>query len=96
MYSQTQQQQPHQVMSRVRPTTILEQWNPREIALFEAAMYLHGKEFHKIQTVIRTKTTKDIVAFYYVWKKTSHYSKWKQQYTSDDEKSESESENGKE
>ena len=77
--------QPHQIMARSRPATILEQWNPREVALFEAAMYLHGKQFHKVQRLVKTKSTKDIVAFYYIWKKTSHYTEWKLQYTSDDE-----------
>ena len=82
-------------MARSRPATILELWNPREIALFEAAMYMHGKQFHKVQSLVKTKTTKDIVAFYYIWKKTSHYQQWKQQYTSDNE-SDSESEGGNE
>lgn len=94
MYSQQEPYQPHQVMARAssRPTTILELWNPREVALFEAALYMHGKKFHKVQSLVKTKTTKDIVAFYYIWKKTSHYQQWKQQYTSEDDESESEEE----
>lgn len=98
MYSQHSQtqQQPHQVMARSRAVTILECWNPREIALFEAGMYLHGKEFHKVQSLIKSKTTKDVVAFYYIWKKTSHYQTWKTQYTSDDESEEEEEEGAQE
>lgn len=84
MFSQNNQQ-PHEIMAKSRRASILEEWNPREIALFEAAMYLHGKEFHKIQRLVKTKSTKDIVAFYYIWKKTSHYTQWKEQYTSDDD-----------
>jgi hypothetical protein len=90
--SQQNHKQPHQVMAWSRPATILEQWNPREIALFEAAMYLHGKQFHKVQRLVKTKSTKDIVAFYYIWKKTSHYTQWKLQYTSDESDSEHEKE----
>lgn len=79
------QQQPHQVMSRSRAVSILECWNPREIALFEAGIWMHGKEFHKIALMVKTKSTKDVVAFYYIWKKTCHYQEWKAKYTSDDE-----------
>lgn len=82
--------QPHFVMARNPATSILELWNPREIALFEAALYLHGKQFHKVQRYIQTKTTKQVVAFYYVWKKTKHYQEWKRHYTSDSSASEEE------
>lgn len=27
--------------------------------------------------VIKTKSTKDVIEFYYVWKMTSHYQQWK-------------------
>jgi hypothetical protein len=92
--SRTPSQQPHLVMARTPVvTSILELWNPREIALFEAAIYLHGKQFHKVQPFIKTKTTKQVVAFYYVWKKTLHYQEWKRQYTSSDSSSDSEQEN---
>lgn len=77
--------QPNQVMARTTVTTsILELWNPREIALFEAAIYSHGKQFHKVQLFIKSKSTKQVVAFYYVWKKTQHYQEWKRHYTSSD------------
>lgn len=81
-------QQPHQVMARTRAVSVIELWNPREIALFEAGMYLHGKQFHKVQSIVQTKTTKDVVAFYYIWKKTRHYQDWKQNYDSDESEEE--------
>ena len=40
---------------------------------------MYGKIFHEVQKVVKTKTTKEIIEFYYIWKKTSHYKKWKQQ-----------------
>jgi hypothetical protein len=67
--------------SPVRKPSILEHWNPLEIACFEAGMAVHGKEFNTLsQHVIPTKTTKQIIDFYYIWKKTSHYQKWKKEF----------------
>ena len=62
-----------------RPTTF-EKWNPYEIALFEGAISLYGKEFHQIAKIIQTKTCKECIEFYYVWKKTYHYSAWKKSF----------------
>ena len=39
--------------------------SPIEIAKFESGMCLFGKRFHVLQRLIKTKTCKDIVAFYY-------------------------------
>jgi hypothetical protein len=33
---------------------------------------------------VKTKTTKEVIEFYYDWKKTSHYKEWKKNYISDD------------
>jgi hypothetical protein len=66
--------------SRARRQTIWEDWSPREVALFEAGLMHYGKHFSKIKDYLPHKTTKDVVAFYYVWKKTSHYQQWKKQY----------------
>ena len=63
--------------SPLRRPTVVEKWNPYEIALFEAALALHGKAFHRVRGWVGTKTTKEIVEFYYVWKKTSHGQRWK-------------------
>lgn len=75
---------PHHVMGQaLRPLSVLEEWNPREVALFEAALYMHGKDFEKVSKQVSSKSTKQVVAFYYIWKKTSHYQHWKNIYVSD-------------
>jgi len=88
---QPQQQYPMQHLSAlsylkspVRRPTVLETWSPYEIALFEAAIAEYGKEFYRIAKEIGgTKTTKDVIEFYYIWKKTSHYQQWKKEYVPD-------------
>ncbi|KAL9189305.1 hypothetical protein ACHAXT_011795 [Thalassiosira profunda] len=77
--------------SPLRRPTVVEKWSPIEIATFEAALALHGKAFHQVQKWVKTKNTKEIVEFYYVWKKTSHGRRWKGSYVEEME-SESESE----
>ena len=32
---------------------------------------------------IKTKTTKEVIEFYYIWKKTSHYDQWKEKFVPD-------------
>lgn len=56
---------------------IEDRWNAREIGLFESTFVLHGKSFSLLSTVIGTKTTKEVIDFYYVWKKTKKYKIWK-------------------
>jgi|EP00979_Chaetoceros_neogracilis_P001156 hypothetical protein len=68
--------------SPMRRPTVVEKWSPYEIAVFEAALSLVGKHFHKVQKFVKTKNTKEVVEFYYVWKKTVHYKVWKKQYIS--------------
>ena len=68
----------------LRRPSVIEKWSPLEIATFEAAMIVCGKEFHKVQSFVKTKTTKEVIEFYYVWKKTGHYKVWKSQYVSPD------------
>jgi len=83
--------------SPIRRPTVIEKWSPYEIVTFEAALALHGKVFHKVQKWVKTKNTKEIVEFYYIWKKTSHYQKWKSQYESeieDDDSSDDERKGG--
>jgi hypothetical protein len=63
-----------------RRTSVIEIWSPYEVALFEAAIAQYGKRFHEVQKAIETKTSKEVIEFYYVWKKTSHYVSWKKQY----------------
>mmetsp|Transcript_53971 Transcript_53971/g.69300 ORF Transcript_53971/g.69300 Transcript_53971/m.69300 type:complete len:226 (-) Transcript_53971:50-727(-) len=66
--------------SPLRRITVMEMWSPRQIALFEGAISIYGKNFKKCQEIIENKTVKEVVEFYYVWKMTSHYDKWKQTY----------------
>eukprot|EP01029_Cantina_marsupialis_P027922 TRINITY_DN774178_c0_g1_i1.p1 TRINITY_DN774178_c0_g1~~TRINITY_DN774178_c0_g1_i1.p1 ORF type:complete len:194 (-),score=31.44 TRINITY_DN774178_c0_g1_i1:897-1478(-) len=66
--------------SFLRKPSIFETWAPYEIAVFESGMCIHGKEFHLIQKQLKTKSVKEIIAFYYMWKKTSHYQLWKKAF----------------
>ena len=66
--------------SPLRRPTVMEKWSPYEISLFEAGMGHYGKEFYQIHKLIQTKSTKEVIDFYYIWKKTSHYKVWKEQY----------------
>lgn len=66
--------------SPLRKPSVIEKWSPYEIATFEAAVAIFGKQFNTVQKLIRSKSTKDIVEFYYIWKKTHHYKMWKKQY----------------
>jgi hypothetical protein len=68
------------LISPLRRPTVVEKWSPYEIAVFEAALAVVGKEFHQVQKFVKTKSTKDIIEFYYIWKKTAHYKVWKRQY----------------
>lgn len=76
--------------SSLREPCVFERWSPYDIALFEAALARHGKEFFLVQQEIPDKTTQQVIEFYYVWKKTSHYAKWKKEYMASDESGESE------
>jgi len=67
-----------------RPSTIMEKWSPYEISIFEAAITLFGKNFNRIQKYVETKTVKQVIEFYYCWKKTGHYKQWKAGYVPDD------------
>lgn len=68
----------------LRRRTCAEKWSPVEVTLFESCITLYGKKFHEIAKHIDSKTTKEIIEFYYFWKKTSHYKEWKKIYVVDD------------
>jgi len=71
--------------SPLRRPTVIEKWSPYEIAIFEGSLFRFGKEFRRASQQIGTKTTREVIDFYYVWKKTAHYKKWKEQYVSDED-----------
>ncbi|UKK00696.2 metastasis-associated protein MTA2 [Theileria orientalis] len=60
-----------------RQPEVIDLWGPKELVLFELALFKYGKEFHEIQKDIPTKSVKEIVDMYYLWKKTSRYKLWK-------------------
>ncbi|KAH9154885.1 hypothetical protein AeRB84_003083 [Aphanomyces euteiches] len=55
--------------SPLRPPHVLDSWTPYQIALFELGISQFGKKFHMIQQLIPAKSTRDVVLFYYIWKK---------------------------
>ena len=57
--------------------TLSQSWNLHDIALFEASFALYGKDFEAIQRVVSSKTTHEIIHFFYLWKMTSHYREYK-------------------
>lgn len=62
------------------PRAPADKWSPYEIALFESALCLVGKHFSHVSGVVKTKTTAECIEFYYMWKKSAHYSSWKENY----------------
>eukprot|EP01083_Nonionella_stella_P080379 220888_1 len=65
------------LVSPLRKPGVLDNWSPKEIALFEAGICTKGKDFWALHKLIKTKTTGEIVEFYYYWKKSGHYQMWK-------------------
>jgi hypothetical protein len=53
-------------LSPLRKPHVLDNWCPREIALFEAGICAVGKDFHAIARLLQTKSCKECVDFYYV------------------------------
>lgn len=50
-----------------------ENWTIKEIAIFECCMCLFGKRYELIEKILKTKKITNIILFYNMWKKTSHY-----------------------
>ncbi len=67
----------------IRKPSAIEKWSPLEIATFEASISLFGKDFPKIKKYVSTKSVKEVIEFYYAWKKTNHYKQWKKVYRTD-------------
>lgn len=63
-----------------REALVFDDWSPLQIAKFEAAICLEGKNFPLIANVIGTKTTMQVIEFYYAWKQSKNYAVWKISY----------------
>ncbi|KAK3840326.1 MAG: hypothetical protein JOS17DRAFT_726745 [Linnemannia elongata] len=48
-------------------------WTPKEIEAFEEGIRLYGHELFAIKKKVETRSMKDIVRFFYKWKKTERY-----------------------
>jgi hypothetical protein len=72
------------LLNPMRRGLVVEKWSPFEIAVFEASMTLFGKNFHQVAKFIKTKTTKEVIEFYYFWKKTQHYKQYKKTFVFDE------------
>ena len=64
----------------LRVPSVLDRWSPIEVARFEGALCLYGKNFALVQRAVQTKTHKEIVEFFYDWKQSAHYKVWKRDY----------------
>ncbi|KAF9981891.1 putative PHD type zinc finger protein with BAH domain-containing protein [Mortierella antarctica] len=51
----------------------IEDWTPKEIEAFEEGIRLYGHELFAIKKKVETRSMKDIVRFFYQWKKTERY-----------------------
>ena len=67
------------LLSPLRRRRVREVWSTREVVAFEAGMTQRPKDFAAISRLLGTKTTREVVAFYYTaWKHSTHYWRWKQ------------------
>jgi len=48
-------------------------WTPEEIEAFEEGIRLYGHELFAIKKKVESRSMKDIVRFFYRWKKTERY-----------------------
>lgn len=61
------------------PFSTVEIWNKNDITDFEIGLNNHNKSFrniHLYEMGCSEKNLKEIIEFYYVWKKTARYSNW--------------------
>jgi len=47
-----------------------DEWAPLEVAKFEAALCVHGKNFPLVASLVGTKSVAKVVEFYYHWKQS--------------------------
>lgn len=57
-------------------------WSLKEVENFEMAMHDSYKDFRKIQEIVKTRSIKEIIEFYYLWKQMPRYRKWKDNHIS--------------
>ncbi|MEN2497152.1 MAG: Metastasis-associated protein mta1, partial [Marteilia pararefringens] len=51
-----------------------ESWLNEEVTIFEEALEMHGKKFHYIsKNILKWRSIKSIIDFYYMWKTTGRY-----------------------
>ena len=55
------------------PATDAGIWSEEECKNFERVLQCHGKKFHYVQRLVPSKSVKDVVEFYYFWKRSSRY-----------------------
>lgn len=65
------------LFSPLRSSSPIDTWTPFEIRAFELAIECYGKEFDQIARMIQTKSCREIVSFYYMWKRLPVYSQVK-------------------
>jgi len=65
------------LLNPMRKVHVAEKWSPFEVSVFEASITLYGKNFNQISKHVKTKSVKEVIEFYYFWKKTSHYRQYK-------------------
>lgn len=62
---------------QIRTPLAIEKWSPLELSLFETSMSLYGKQFNLVSKSVKTKTVREVIELYYLWKKSDHYKSWK-------------------
>lgn len=61
-------------MTRVRKQDFeLRDWTAKETDAFEEGMRLYGHELYAIKRKVETRSMRDVVRFFYLWKKTERY-----------------------
>lgn len=55
------------------PATDAGIWSEEECKNFEKVLQCHGKKFHYVPKLIPAKSVKDVVEFYYFWKRSERY-----------------------
>jgi hypothetical protein len=67
-----EKQRVHELTDSPRPP-----WTAQEVALFEEAIYGFRNCFHRVSNHVGTRSTKEVVAYYYdVWKRDARYAEW--------------------